>query len=106
MFQKCFACGADSRIFFRENPNILLPCTGGGHPLDDGPNDCFVFVRRTDAQSFLIALNFSEDEQRVAMPMPGRLQLSTHPDRDEEEVGEVVALRGHEGVVVAIRGDR
>ena len=79
---------------------------GRYHPLDDVPDDCFVFVRRTDAQSFLIALNFSEDEQRVAMPMPGRLQLSTHPDRDEEEVGGVVALRGHEGVVVAIRGDR
>ncbi len=74
--------------------------TGAYRLLDDAPDDCYVFVRESDTQRLVVALNFSDAPQRITLPSPGRLLVSTNPDRDEEAVGETLALDGHEGVIL------
>ena len=70
-----------------------LPATG----------DLLAFVRAHGDRRFLVLLNlgpapctFDCSERR------GRIVLSTHVDRDDEEVVGSVALRGDEGVIIAI----
>ena len=89
------------RLLALRNASPVLQ-VGRYHPLNDAPEGCFVFTRHTETQAVLIALNFSEDERRLALPTPGRLLLSTRPDRDEENLGEMLDLNGYEGAIVAI----
>jgi hypothetical protein len=69
--------------------------------------DVLVYRRRGPERSFVVALNlepgpkgvvFTEDEIR------GRIALSTHLDRQGEEVGRELALRADEGVVIEPAG--
>jgi alpha-glucosidase len=62
---------------------------------------CFVYLRQTADQRYLIALNFADEacELDLGAVGNGRLVLSTHLDR-EEEVAGVMGLRPYEGVVV------
>ena len=76
--------------------------TGRYRPLNGVPDGCFAFLREAAGQAFLIALNFSDDPQRIALSTPGRLLLSTRLDRGEEATGETLALDGHEGVIVML----
>jgi alpha-glucosidase len=66
-------------------------------------NTCFVYLRQTADQRYLIALNFADEacELDLGNMGNGRLVLSTHLDR-EEEVAGVVGLRPYEGVVVEL----
>ncbi len=73
-------------------------------PIDEAPEDCFVFLREAGDEKILVALNFSSDAQQVALPTPGCLLLSSHLDRDEEKVEDTLTLRGHEAVVVRLGG--
>ena len=72
--------------------------------LRDGP--VFVYRRDTDEQHMLVALNFGSEPRTVVLDVPGHaggsLLLSTHLDREGEQVGTQLELRGDEGVVIAI----
>jgi alpha-glucosidase len=77
---------------------------GSYQAVDGVPKACYVFVRQTDDQRILIALNFSAQDQRVTLPAHdgGTIVLSTHLDREETiSLGDLI-LRGHEGVIVEL----
>jgi alpha-glucosidase len=66
--------------------------------------DCYVFWRQSHDQRLLIALNFSAQEQELALPEDaGYLVLSTYLDR-EERAGRALRLRASEGVLLEFRG--
>jgi alpha-glucosidase len=67
--------------------------------------DAWLFLRELDDERILVALNFGAEPTAVAFasgPILGRLQLSTHLDRDHEEARGSLDLRSHEGVVVKL----
>lgn len=70
----------------------------------DNPT-CFVYERHYHERRCLIALNFSEDEQVVALPYSeGRIVLSTYMDMDGANERELSALclRPNEGVLMEV----
>jgi len=77
--------------------------TGRYDPVEEVPDGCFGFIRRTATEAFLIVLNFSAAEQSITAPSPlRRLLLSTQPDRTEIPSGTTLTLQGYEGVIVAL----
>jgi alpha-glucosidase len=71
--------------------------------LRDG--DVFVYRRDTADQHLLVALNFGAEPRTVELGgviAGGKLALSTHLDRQDQEVGGQLELRGDEGVVIAL----
>jgi alpha-glucosidase len=62
-------------------------------------------LRELNGERFLVALNMGSEPTAVAFtsgPILGRLELSTHLDRDDEEARGSLDLRSHEGVVVKL----
>ena len=103
----------------REDPRSLLMFTrrliqlrhassalsqGSYLALSSVPVDCFVYLRESDDQRFLIALNFSEQEQFVNLPAlgSGQILLSTSLDREEGVDLAALSLRGAEGCVIRL----
>jgi len=79
---------------------------GDYQPIDGVPEACYVFLRQAKDQRFLVALNFSGEEQQVLLPGlgAGAIAVSTHLDRTEDvELGSLV-LRGNEGIIVELSG--
>ena len=83
----------------RQNPALQL---GSYRPLDDVPEACFVFLRRVRDRSVLVALNFSSQEQRVALSAlgDGKVSISTWLDREGPVCLDELVLRSDEGVIV------
>ena len=52
--------------------------------------------------AFLVALNLTATPQRLRLPRPGNVALSTRLDREGEPTGGTLALRPDEGVVVRL----
>jgi alpha-glucosidase len=82
---------------------------GSYRPIDVSPEGCYLFARQADSQQLLIVLNFSAQEQRLALPALdcGRIILSTLLDREGTvSLGDFV-VRANEGVIVQnqSRGD-
>jgi alpha-glucosidase len=77
---------------------------GNYQAVDGVPEVCYVFVRQADDQHVLVVLNFSDQEQRVALPQWGRgkIVLSTHLDRQETVNLSRLVLRGNEGVCCSV----
>jgi alpha-glucosidase len=76
---------------------------GGYEPVEAGGD---VLAYRRDG-GYLVALNLGPRPARLAVPgpvAPGRVLVSTHPDRDGEPAGATLELRGDEGVVVGHGG--
>jgi alpha-glucosidase len=66
-------------------------------------NDLLAFVRETGEEKILVALNMGSQPAGVDLPGGrGRLLLSSFCDRAEAPVAGPIALRGNEGVVVAL----
>ena len=103
----------------RDDPDSLLTLTrrlielrrstpalsiGSYRALDGVPDDCFVYLRQASDQHYLIALNFSEEEQTVQLPAlgSGRIHLSTYLDREEPGDLALLGLRSHEGLVIQL----
>ncbi len=67
------------------------------------PDDCYVFLRQTDEQRVLVALNFSSQERRLTFPAPaGHVVVSTHLDREGAADLDTFVLRADEGVIVEL----
>ena len=85
----------------REHPALV---TGAVTPLDH-TDEILIYQRQQDHWRLLVVLNFSERPQRVALDPAhrgGRVLLSTGLDRDNETVGEQLALAGDEGVAILL----
>ncbi len=72
--------------------------------VDNVPPDCFVYERKADGQTILVALNLSDREQKLELSgyAKGTLQVSTHMDRQGAVDLAGLVLRPWEGVVVEV----
>jgi alpha-glucosidase len=103
----------------RDDPHSLLSLTRrlielrrsrpalsiGSYCAIDGVSDgCFVYLRQSDGQHYLIVLNFSGQEQVVKLPEMGngRILLSTYLDREEPVDLAFLRLRGEEGYLLKV----
>ncbi len=103
----------------RENPHSLLTLTrrlielrrvqpalsiGSYHTINGVPDSCFIYQRQSGSQRYLIALNFSDDEQIVNLSQVGhgRIVLSTYLDREESVNLAQLQLRGKEGEIIEL----
>jgi len=66
--------------------------------------NCFVFEREAGNQRLLVALNFSDREQKLSLPelRRGRILLSTTLDREEVVNLADFNLRGNEGCIIEL----
>jgi alpha-glucosidase len=79
---------------------------GAYHPLDDVPEDCFVYLRETtDGNQVLVVLNFSSKAQQLHLNGLGKgnLVISTYLDRTGEVDLSSLPLRGDEGIMVELQ---
>lgn len=85
----------------RTSPALL---EGSYQTIDQENDSCFVYLRQHENVSFLIALNFSAQEQTVTLPgtSGGRIILSTYLDRAEDLAAPSLRLRGNEGLVIRL----
>jgi alpha-glucosidase len=65
--------------------------------------DAILYIREHDGERVLVALNLGGDPLsfNFLQPVEGRVIVSCFGDRDGEPVGDI-ALRGHEGLVIAL----
>jgi alpha-glucosidase len=63
---------------------------------------CFVYQRQYEDQRYLVALNFSDQEQLLHLSGQGRILLTTHMDMKNEGVRDLseLHLRGNEGMFI------
>ena len=66
--------------------------------------NCFVFERQAGDQHVIIALNFSNREQKLSLPNleTGKIVLSTSLDREGEVSLSGFSLRGNEGCIIVL----
>ena len=78
--------------------------TGSYSAIADIPDGCFVYLRQSGSDHFLIALNFSDQEQIVKLPhmSRGHIIISTHLDREEPVELASLRLRPEEGCVLKV----
>jgi alpha-glucosidase len=76
---------------------------GSYRTVANAPEDCLVFIREQADQRVLVAVNFSEAEQRVSA-VRGKLVLSSEPDRDERELRDSLTLVPNEAAIVTLAG--
>ena len=60
-------------------------------------------MREEAGERVLVALNFAAEEATLVLPSPGTVLLSSEAGRDGEEVRHSLALRPHDGAIVALR---
>ena len=75
---------------------------GSYQAVDGAPDDCFVYRRRAGDQRVLVALNFSDRDQRIAVAGQGKVAISTSMDRTGTIHLAGFVLRGNEGIVVEL----
>jgi alpha-glucosidase len=87
----------------RSLPALTL---GSYQSVDQENETCFVYLREYEDQRFLIALNFSPEEQVVKRAGQGQasILLSTHRDRTETQDLSELRLRANEGLLIKIEG--
>jgi Glycosidases len=80
--------------------------SGSYRSLANVPTDCFVYLREADQQRYIVALNFTEQEQQIQLSTPasGHFVLSTYLDREEPVTLSHFMLRPHEGVIIQVKG--
>jgi alpha-glucosidase len=67
--------------------------------------DLLAYLRRTEEEAFLVALNLGASPSRLPLDTPGlsgRVALSTRLDRAREPLHGHLALRANEGVIAAL----
>lgn len=79
---------------------------GSYRAVDTACEDCFVYCRETEDESYLVALNFASQARAISVQERGdaRIALSTHIDRDAEIDLNDIQLRSHEGLIVRLAG--
>lgn len=89
-------------IWLRKRTPALL--AGGYRSLETGNADCFAFIRSNAGGDYLVALNFSGQEQRLQLDQTaeGRIVLSTHLNRQDVVSTGSLSLRPNEGLLIAL----
>ena len=84
--------------------STLALTTGSYLPIEGVPDGCFVYLRQSSSQHYLIALNFSGHEQTLKLSEMGhgRIVLSTYLDREEPIDLALLRLRRDEGSVIEL----
>jgi alpha-glucosidase len=79
---------------------------GSYQSLDQENDACFVYQRQHEGAGYLVALNFSAQEQvvRLAENRQGRVLVSTHLDREDVVQLSEIRLRGNEGLLIQREG--
>jgi alpha-glucosidase len=65
----------------------------------------FIYLREAAHRRLMIALNMSDEPHALLLQPPlgaGRILISTHLDRDMEDIGDELDLRSDEGVIVEL----
>lgn len=62
----------------------------------------FIYSREGRGEKYLVALNFSGVERILVIEKGGFILISTHLDREGEEVDEGLLLRPNEGIVLKV----
>lgn len=85
----------------RQTPALQL---GSYRALPESNGDCFLYVRRLAGQELLVALNFSDNPQRIAMESfkRGNIILSTFLDRLGDIDLSSLSLRANEGLLIQL----
>jgi alpha-glucosidase len=75
---------------------------GSYAPIELLTENCFIYRRETDREMFIIALNFSDEEQifSLADTGSGTIALSTHLDCEGEISLKDISLRPNEGLMI------
>lgn len=70
----------------------------------EAQENCFVFERQAGDQRVIVALNFSNREQKLSLPNleTGKVVLSTSLDREGEVSLSGFSLRGNEGCIIVL----
>jgi len=71
----------------------------GNFQILETKGDVLAYVRN---KTFLMALNLRSRPQRLSLPRDGAVVLSTHLDRTQERVGNMLDLRPDEGLIVRL----
>lgn len=69
-------------------------------------SDFLIYTREAEGQRVLVALNLTDASGAISFPggqVSGTILVSVFGDRDGEAVKDTVALRGNEGLVIALR---
>ena len=76
----------------------------GGYRSRGVRGDLLAYERSYDERRYLVALNLGPDDGRWALDdgEAGRIVVSTHLDREHEDVANAVRLRPNEGIVIAL----
>ena len=84
--------------------STLALTTGSYLPIEGVPDGCFVYLRQSSSQRYLVALNFSGHKQslKLAEMGNGRIVLSTYLDREEPIDLALLRLRSDEGYVIEL----
>jgi alpha-glucosidase len=85
----------------------LAALTVGSYQSLDQDNDtCFVYQRQHGEASYLVVLNFSNQEQvvKLAESGQGRILISTYLDREDVAQLSEIRLRGNEGLLIQREG--
>jgi alpha-glucosidase len=95
-------------IWYRKGSPALLH--GTYRPVDDVPEAVFAYLRETEGERLLVALNFDSTPETFALPEgmePAALVLSTRPSLEEDHhlTGRTLHLDGNEGVVVRMKDE-
>jgi alpha-glucosidase len=78
----------------------------GRKGLINGPQQVMVYQRAIDAERLWIALNLGSEPEQVSFDSHrGTVLLSTHLDREGEDVAGLLELRPNEGVIVDIHSE-
>ena len=72
----------------------------GIHLAAEAIGPVLTFRRQLGNRRILVALNFSRDRQEIPINAPGEVLISTHLDRIDVQVADVLRLRPNEGVVI------
>jgi alpha-glucosidase len=65
-------------------------------------NALMTYARSHADRRLLIALNMSAEPHTYDLKRSGRVLISTHLDRGGEALSDRVALRRHEGLIIAL----
>jgi glycosidase len=79
---------------------------GAYAPIEGLPEECFVYTRSSGGQTFLIALNLTNDEHQFMLPYTGTGLVVTSTKKDR--VGKIsltfMVLQPNEGILIDITG--
>jgi alpha-glucosidase len=88
-------------IQLRQSEDALM---AGSYARMHAAGDILAYSRRHNGDGFVVILNLGGEPQNVELDAAdsGRIALSTHLDREGEEVSERIDLRPNEGVVIRL----